>query len=74
MLVLSRKRLQSLWIGEKVRITVVKMGRGYVRMAIEAPSGVAILREELLKAAPSTRGLELFRTSRNHSVRRVVPV
>lgn len=48
MLVLSRKRSESLWIGDQVRITVVKMDRSGVRLGIEAPKGVVVVREELL--------------------------
>lgn len=48
MLVLSRRRSESLWIGDEVRITVVKVERNGVRLGIEAPGGVSILREELL--------------------------
>ncbi len=47
MLVLSRKEGDSLLIGPDVRITVVSLGPGQVRLAIEAPDEVAIYREEL---------------------------
>lgn len=48
MLVLSRKRFEGLQIGENIKITVVKIDRNGVRLGIEAPDGVSILREELL--------------------------
>jgi carbon storage regulator len=48
MLVLSRKRSQSLYIGDDIKITVVKIEGNQVRLGIEAPAGVSILREELL--------------------------
>lgn len=48
MLVLSRKRLEAIQIGPDVRITVVKVERGLVRLGIEAPGDVVVLREELL--------------------------
>jgi carbon storage regulator len=48
MLVLSRKRLQGLQIGPDIRITVVKLDRGMVRLGIEAPGHVSVVREELL--------------------------
>ncbi len=48
MLVLSRKRMEGLWIGDKIRITVVKIDRNSVRLGIDAPRGVSIIREELL--------------------------
>jgi carbon storage regulator len=48
MLVLSRKRSESLLIGDGVRITVIKVERNQVRLGIEAPGHVGILRAELL--------------------------
>jgi len=49
MLVLSRKALQSVVIGEDVRITVVRVEGNQVRIGIEAPQDVRILRGELLE-------------------------
>ncbi len=48
MLVLSRKRDDSIRIGDDVRITIVKIERNCVRIGIEAPGSTTILREELL--------------------------
>ncbi len=47
MLVLSRKSFQSIQIGQEIRITVLKMDRGQVRLGIEAPARIEVLREEL---------------------------
>lgn len=47
MLVLSRKRGQVIVVGDDVRITVVEVDRGKVRLGIEAPPGVAVDREEI---------------------------
>ena len=47
MLVLSRKPLQSIMIGSDIRVTIVKVERNQVRIGIEAPRDVTILREEL---------------------------
>jgi carbon storage regulator len=48
MLVLSRKPLQSIMIGSGVKITVVAVERNQVRIGIEAPREVAIVRSELM--------------------------
>ena len=48
MLVLSRKLSQQIVIGSDIRITVVKIDRNQVRIGIEAPDDVAILRGELI--------------------------
>ena len=48
MLVLSRKLSQQIVIGPDIRITIVKLDRNQVRLGIEAPRGMTILREELV--------------------------
>ena len=50
MLILQRKTGESLMIGEDVRVTVVSIEGGRVRLAISAPSEISILRSELLDA------------------------
>ena len=50
MLILQRKTGESLVIGEDVRVTVVSIEGGRVRLAISAPPEVSILRSELLDA------------------------
>ncbi len=55
MLVLSRRRKESIVIDEQVKITVLEIRSGRVRLGIEAPSGNKILREELALAAADTR-------------------
>jgi carbon storage regulator len=50
MLVLSRKIGESVRIGGGVSVTVVKISGGGVRLGINAPEGVEIVREELLRA------------------------
>ena len=47
MLVLSRKEDQAICIGDSVKITIVKVEGKRVRLGIEAPDGVRILRGEL---------------------------
>jgi len=46
-LVLSRKIGERILIGDKITVTVVKIGHGGVRIGIEAPSELAVVREEL---------------------------
>lgn len=48
MLVLSRKLNEGIRIGDEIRIVVVKVERNGVRIGIEAPGHVGIVREELL--------------------------
>ena len=48
MLVLSRKVGSSILIGNEVLLTVVKIDRNQVRLGIEAPLDMKILRRELV--------------------------
>lgn len=48
MLVLSRKQLEGIVIGDNIRIKVVKVDRNQVRLGIEAPEDVLIVRDELV--------------------------
>lgn len=48
MLVLSRKINESIQIGPDIRVKVVRLTGDRVRLAIEAPSDVSILRLELV--------------------------
>jgi carbon storage regulator len=50
MLVLSRKRSESILIGTDVRITVLKIEGNHIRLGIEAPDEVIVLRAELLES------------------------
>ena len=50
MLILQRNTGESLVIGEDVRVSVVSIEGGRVRLAISAPPEVSILRSELLDA------------------------
>ena len=50
MLVLSRKVGQRIRIGENIAVTVVKLTSGGVRLGIEAPPELAVVREELAQA------------------------
>jgi carbon storage regulator len=58
MLVLSRKRDQSIIIDGDIRITVVSIQGNQVRLGIEAPNSVSIFREELRDRAVAGAGAE----------------
>ncbi len=47
MLVLSRKVGQRILIGDQIVVTIVRVGQGGVRVGIEAPLDLAVVREEL---------------------------
>jgi carbon storage regulator len=47
MLVLTRKKGESIQIGREVVIKVIATGRGKVKIGVEAPANVRVLRGEL---------------------------
>ena len=47
MLVLSRKVGERILIGDKITVTVVRAAQGVVRIGIEAPVDLSVVREEL---------------------------
>jgi carbon storage regulator len=49
MLVITRKKGESILIGKDVEIIVIKLDDGSVKLAIEAPKNIVILRKELYK-------------------------
>ena len=53
MLVLSRKPGERILIGENVTVTIVRIGPNNVRLGIEAPRDMNIVREELCLELPT---------------------
>lgn len=53
MLVLSRKAGERILIGEDVVINIVRIGPNTVKIGIDAPKNVSIVREELCEPAES---------------------
>ncbi len=51
MLVLSRKLFQKIHIGNDITIVVVRIENDKVRIGIQAPDSVVILRDEIVNAA-----------------------
>ena len=55
MLILRRKAGETLLIGDNIKVTIVDVYEGGVRIAIDAPRSVPILRSELVQAAEVNR-------------------
>ncbi len=55
MLVLSRRQDESLVINGQIRITILKTSGAKVRLGIDAPQSVDVLRSELVAANPAPR-------------------
>jgi carbon storage regulator len=56
MLVLSRKESQRIRLGDSIVITIVKISGDKVRVGIDAPSSVLVLRDELEARGPTNGG------------------
>lgn len=65
MLVITRKKEESILIGENIEITVIKLEDGSVKLGINAPKDVTILRKEVYEKVKEenmkalTKGLDL---------------
>ncbi|WP_313583637.1 carbon storage regulator [Lacrimispora sp.] len=55
MLILQRKNSQSLTIGDNITVTILETGNDWVKLAIDAPKEISILRTELLEAASANQ-------------------
>lgn len=55
MLILQRKEGQSLTIGDRIVVTVQEIGQGRVRLSVDAPRDIAVLRTELVEAQRENR-------------------
>ena len=54
MLVLSRKAAQTIVIDNRIQVTILQAKRGLVRIGIEAPRDIPVVRGELRPADKTT--------------------
>jgi carbon storage regulator len=73
MLVLSRKIGQRVMIGGGIMVTVVAARGGQVRLGVEAPQDVTILRDELSASDDTASSTRPARTPRGRSGARARP-
>lgn len=72
MLILTRTEQESVTIGEDIEITIAKIGKDFVKLAIKAPKNIAIFRKEVYEsiknsnteAAMSTKNVPINLRSR----------
>ena len=62
MLVLDRKITEGFWIDNQIFVKVLSVGRRRVKLGIQAPDGISVVREELLE------GSEESPNGRDHAV------
>jgi carbon storage regulator len=73
MLVLTRKLTEKLFIGDDICVTVVSLEGGKVRLGIEAPREVSIVRAELVPERLATRANAGPRTRTEPATHEVPP-
>jgi carbon storage regulator CsrA len=66
MLVLTRKHQEQIQIGDNVTITILKVKGRTVRLGIEAPRQVRIIRGELPRAAAEVPGSSMVTVETRH--------
>lgn len=52
MLVLARRENQKLYIGDNITVTVLRLSNGTVRLGVEAPREVQVLRDDAKNSQP----------------------
>lgn len=67
MLVLTRKLMEKLFIGDDICVTVVRLEGGQVRLGIEAPREVSVVRAELVPERQGARPISGNRIPPMHS-------
>ncbi len=64
MLVLTRKLMERLFIGDNICVTVVRLEGGQVRLGIDAPREVSVVRAELVPERPAPRSRPIVASDR----------
>ena len=73
MLVLSRRQSETIVIGDNIRVQVLEISGGRVRLAIEAPGSVSVDREEIWQRKQlERRALQDGRLSKGRSSDRLL--
>ena len=54
MLVITRKKDEALVIGDNIEIKILDIQKGKVKIAIDAPRDISVLRKEIIQEVKST--------------------
>lgn len=69
MLILSRKKDESIMLGDEIKVTVLGLRGGNVRIGITAPASITVHREEIYEAIKAeqarSKGKEQLNDSQN---------
>ncbi|WP_417386898.1 carbon storage regulator [Gimesia sp.] len=58
MLVLTRKRDEVIQIGDNITIKILKTGKGAIKIGVDAPGDIRVIRGELLETETQTEVVE----------------
>jgi len=58
MLVLTRKRDEVIQIGDNIVIKILKTGKGAIKIGIDAPGDIRVIRGELLEEEKITESID----------------
>jgi len=64
-LILSRKLGESILLGDDIEVSIVEISKGVVKLGIEAPRDVMILRKELSEAVKEANLRATLETNSN---------
>jgi carbon storage regulator len=67
MLVLTRKLMEKLYIGDEICVTVVRLEGGQVRLGIDAPRHIPVVRAELTESRKASRSSRAIGASSAHN-------
>ena len=68
MLILQRKPGESVRIGDNITVSIVSVDSGRVRIAIDAPTEIPILRSELIETIAANQDSVVSETSANELI------
>ena len=52
MLLLTRKKGEAIFIGKNISVRIMDVSRGQVKIGIQAPKDINVVRDELLRRKP----------------------
>lgn len=68
MLVLTRKRDEVIQIGDNIVIKILKTGKGAIKIGIDAPGDVRVIRGELLEEEKITDSIDSVPSTQSEQV------
>ncbi len=71
MLVLNRKKDESIIIGNNIEVRVLKTGKNFVEIGIDAPKNVSIYRKEIFLQIQK-KNIEAIKSAGNSNINNII--